>query len=69
MARQSTSDPGTWLREQLRGQPRLERRLLERAARQGFTATDMRAAAIAIGVEVGTPGPLRFWRLPVAAQH
>lgn len=67
MPSEVTADPREWLRTQLRNQPRLERRLLRRGRRAGFSAEDLRIAADQLHVDTGEPGPLNFWRMPFAS--
>jgi hypothetical protein len=59
-------DPVEWLRAQLGGRaPRLQRRIVHRAARAGISRTALQAAALTLGVEiVGAGSQLAFWRLP-----
>jgi hypothetical protein len=58
------ADPHAWLREQLRKQPRLESRLLQRARRHGISVEELRRAAENLNVDRGGE-PLRFWTLPL----
>lgn len=62
---QAPLDPTVWLRDELAGRsPRMQRRLLAKAARAGLSACDLRAAAAALGVEIiGEGTRLAFWRL------
>ncbi len=68
MIKQSAAPPDAigWLRGQLDGRaPRLQRRLVRHASRAGISQPALRAAALAIGVEiVGAGSRLAFWRLP-----
>ncbi len=65
MTVKAAPDPVTWLREQLGGRaPRLQRRIVHRAARAGISRTALQAAALALGVEiVGEGTRLAFWRI------
>lgn len=57
-------DAASWLTQELRREPRLQRRLLERGRRAGFQVSELRAAAERLDVVIiGNGERLAFWAL------